>query len=572
MLEGVAVKTLGTLLAISLSACASTRPAPTRADAPRGPLVVSVVVDQFPAWLAADRLGELPAEGGFARLRREGTWHRQLRYHHAATDTAPGHSALYTGRTPRESGILANELTNAGGGRYSILDDGATHLVTPDGQGAQSSSSAARLRVDTVADALRARHPEAVIVSVSLKDRGAIFGGGRRPTASLWYDPRQGCFVTSTAFAPSLPAWALEVGRSEALLAARPAAWTLLDAPWVRAHAATQDEQPGEGDLDGWGTTFPHEFSRSRRPNGALRASPFGDEAVLRVARAAVQHARRPGQPMLLAISLSSNDYIGHVFGPDSWEAWDQLRRLDASLGRFFAELDGMVGPSAWSLVLSGDHGMTPLPEVAGRDGARPWCREGAPNPWERGCSPPSRIDPAELQVELQAAAVTALGMGHWVQGVADPYVYLGPDARSLAAPRRQALLDALTRQLRLHPEIERVVDAETVPDACPEGESVPALICRSIPRDSGAALYVQTRAGAFFDAGYTLGAGASHGSPYLYDRAVPLFVRAPGAAAGEVVTDPVPFTRFRESIERLFGLAPATRAPAPRSTSTPGP
>jgi hypothetical protein len=378
-----------------------------------------MVVDQFPAWMVAERIPMLPDDGGFARLRREGTWHRQLRYLHAATDTAPGHSSLFTGQPPRESGILANELPNARGGRDSILDDSSAHLVTPAEVTDATSSSIARLRVETVADALRARAPDAVIVSVSLKDRGAIFGGGRHPDATLWFDPRRGSFVTSTAFSSRFPAWAVGPGGAEAITAARPAAWTLLDAPWVRDHAATPDAQPGEGDLDGWGTTFPHSFASSRRPHGALRASPFGDEAVLRVALAAAREARRPGHPMLLAVSLSSNDYIGHVFGPDSWEAWDQLRRLDASLARFFRELDAAVGERGWSLVLSGDHGMTPLPEVIGRDGARPWCREGAPNPWERGCTPPSRLDPDALGPELQAAALTDIyGEEDWSQTI----------------------------------------------------------------------------------------------------------------------------------------------------------
>ncbi|MFO0630471.1 MAG: alkaline phosphatase family protein [Polyangiales bacterium] len=556
------MSTRGALLAITLSACASTQtPPPPTPRAAEAPLVVSMVVDQFPAWMVADRIPMLPDDGGFARLRREGTWHRQLRYLHAATDTAPGHSSLFTGQPPRETGILANELPNGRGGRDSILDDPNAHAVTPTEVTDATSSSIARLRVETVADELRARVPEAVIVSVSLKDRGAIFGGGRHPDATLWFDPRRGSFVTSTAFSPRFPAWAVGPGGAEAITAARPAAWTLLDAPWVRDHAATPDAQPGEGDLDGWGTTFPHAFASSRRPNGALRASPFGDEAVLRLAVAAAREARRPGRPMLLAVSLSSNDYIGHVFGPDSWEAWDQLRRLDASLARFFRELDAIAGERGWSLVLSGDHGMTPLPEVLGRDGARPWCREGAPNPWERGCAPPSRLDPDALGPELQAAAVTAIGPGTWVLGVVDPYVYLTPEARALPAPRRATLREALVRQLRNHPEVERVVDAETVPETCADGEAVDALICRSIPHDSGATLYVQTRAGAFFDAGYTVGFGASHGSPYLYDRAVPLFVRAPGQVdAGAASDTPVPFTRYRASVAGLLGLAAMPR------------
>jgi len=545
-------------LALLASACRPRRPPPPPPPAPAAPrpaVVVTLVIDQFAAWIAAERLPLLPDAGGFARLRREGTWFREMRYLHAATDTAPGHASLYTGVPPRESGILANELVDERGERYSILRDGASRVVTFDGPTDGAGSSIAMLRVPTLADALRARVPDAVIVSVSLKDRGAIFGGGRRPDATLWFDPRRDSFVTSTAFAPSMPAWALPAGAPAALAALRAAPWTLAPDRWVQEHAASPDDNPGEGDLEGWGTTFPHEFTRARRAGSALRASPQGDVAVLDLAAAAVTHARSPGRPLLLAVSLSSNDYIGHLFGPDSWEAWDQLRRLDASLARFFERLDAAVGPRGWALVLSADHGIVTLPEAPPE--ARPWCAPAAPaDPWERPCGPLTRLDPDALARELQDAAVAALGPGAWVRGVADPYVYLTPAALQLAPARRGELLAALAARARQHPEVERVVETLTVPAACAADESVEALLCRSIPADSGAALYVQTRAGAFFDAGYVLGRGASHGSPYRFDRAVPLFVRAPGTfEPGRRIDDPIPFTRLRASAERLLGL-----------------
>jgi hypothetical protein len=543
------------------TATATPTAAPAAAPAPRAaPVVVTIVVDQFAAWIAEERLPLLPETGGFARLRREGTWYRHVRYGHAATDTAPGHSSLYTGRAPRESGILANEVPDARGERVSILRDEAAHVVTDEGVTDAVGSSIARLRVDTLADALRARSPGAVIVSVSLKDRGAIFGGGRRPTATLWFDPGRDRFVTSTAFGQTLPVWVNQHGLPPSLTALRATPWTLSDEPWVRAHAATPDEQPGEGDLDGWGTTFPHDFARARRPAGALRASPMGDTAVLTLAGDALAAARDPQQPMLLAISLSSNDYIGHLFGPDSWEAWDQLRRLDASLGQFFQRLDSTVGADGWSLVLSADHGIISLPEIATIPAARPWCdgaaARGGRDPYERPCGALGRLDPDAVARELQATAVRVLGEGRWVRGVADPYVYLTDAAEALPGPRREALQAAMTARLREHPEIERVLDTRTVAASCAEGESVEALLCRAIPDRNGAALYAQARAGSFFDPGYALGRGASHGSPYLFDRTVPMLVRAPGREpAGRVVDEPTSFAEFRREAERLLGM-----------------
>ncbi|MBC7792725.1 MAG: alkaline phosphatase family protein, partial [Clostridia bacterium] len=88
------------LLTIFELGCAS-KPAP---KPPSAPVVIALVVDQLAAWIASERLPTLPPDGGFARLLREGTYVRNLRYAHAATETAPGHAALFTGAPPSRTG------------------------------------------------------------------------------------------------------------------------------------------------------------------------------------------------------------------------------------------------------------------------------------------------------------------------------------------------------------------------------------------------------------------------------------------------------------------------------------
>ena len=57
-------------------------------------------------------------------------------------------------------------------------------------------------------------------------------------------------------------------------------------------------------------------------------------------------------------------------------------------------------------------------------------------------------------------------------------------------------------------------------------------------------------------------GAGTSHGSPYLYDRAVPLLVRAPGRVkAGVVRTRPVAFMAFARTAAALLDIPPPAAA-----------
>ena len=158
----------------------------TPASAAPPPWLVTIVVDQLAAWEAAERLGLLPADGGFARLRREGLTVPELRFEHAATDTAAGHAALYSGAVPRASGVFANELPGPDGKPRSILIDEQTHLVGADGVEIKErpGSSLARLKVETLADVLVRAQPHARVYSFSIKDRAALPAAGRKPTCA----------------------------------------------------------------------------------------------------------------------------------------------------------------------------------------------------------------------------------------------------------------------------------------------------------------------------------------------------------------------------------------------------
>jgi hypothetical protein len=544
------------------------------AATPRAPVVVTLIVDQLAAWVASDRLPLLPDEGGFARLRREGTWARTLAFEHAVTDTAPGHAALYTGAPPRVSGIFANEIVDdQEHERVSILRDAKTRIIASDGPRDFPSSSLRMLAVPTLADALRAARPKATIVSLSLKDRAALFGGGRAPTACLWFDASVGRFVTSTALARDFPAWALPIVPPDFLRRQLADRWTLdgHELEFVRGHASSDDDGPGEGEIAGEKTTFPHALADASDPGGAFRATPFADDTLLALGLAAVD-ARDRAEPMLLAISLSANDYIGHVYGPDSWEAWSELWRLDAALARFFAALDDKLGRDGWSVVLAADHGVTTVPEAAPFLVARPWCKPGAPRDrLQRTCAASGRVLPDELADQLRAVATRALGPGDWISGIADPYVYLTPAARALEADKRRQLDEALVFALRSTVGVADVIDARHPPARCPAGDATTALVCRALVPSPPGELYVLLQPGWFFDPSYVVGKGTSHGSPYFYDRAVPLLARAPGrVAAGRVVDKTLTPGAFTRTAAALLGIAPPPAASAAMDLAAP--
>lgn len=519
-------------------------------------------MDQLAAWLAAERLPYLPKSGGFGRLLREGTYVKDLRYAHAITDTAPGHAALFTGAPPSVTGVFANQRVDRDSGvTLSILSDPASKLVSASGVGNTASASARPLLAESVADRLRATHPAAVIVSLSMKDRGAVFGGGSHPTACLWFDSKVSDFVSSDAFTTALPAWAL--GDASAARPKRTESWQLGDSAWIEAHAKVRDATPGEGALAGATQSFPHAISDSEHPELAFSVSPYGDQAVIDLAIAALAALPFGKQPGLLALSLSSTDYVGHVYGPHAWEWWDNFRRLDRELARLFAALDARVGPEGYAVVLSADHGTGVLPETRGLAGARPWCGAGQPDAFERPCVDGGRVELARLVPGLEAAAQRSIGPGKWVLAGSNPYVYLTRAALALPVEKRARLVQALKAALERHPGIEVAVARPEAAGPCPppEDESVAALVCRSFAADAGE-LYIVSRPGWFLETGYVPGFGVNHGSHRLHDRSVPLLARAPGRIpTSRFVTTPQSFAMFTHTVSALLGIAPPQQA-----------
>jgi len=142
---------------------------------------------------------------------------------------------------------------------------------------------------------------------------------------------------------------------------------------------------------------------------------------------------------------------------------------------------------------------------------------------------------------------------GQWVAGVAGPFVYLAKP--SLAAVDHAWLLRVAQTALGQAFGVRHVLDARELARTCsPDGAD--ALLCRSLPVDIAADLFVELDEDDFFDADLDPGLGANHGSPSRFDRSVPLYLRAPGCApAGTLLAEPLRFDAFTRTLASLLGL-----------------
>ncbi len=507
----------GCALALTLGAWACATAA--RPEAPQVRLVVAVAVDQLRADLL-DRYDDL-FTAGLRRLRDQGYRFTGANHRHAITATAPGHTALATGVVPARSGVVSNSWSerNADGqwrGVYAVQDSLATILGWPDSPG----RSPVNLLRDGLADWIQDADEQSVVVSVSRKDRAAITMAARADGHVYWMLPEVPAFTTSTYYRDELPEWVRDFNAEELPAIIADTVWEG-DRSRQAKHRARGDTASYEG--DGVHTYFPHRYGLES-DGGELSVAdwaantPLPDRATLALTERAVAELELGRDEHLdyLAVSFSQTDLVGHGFGPLSREQLDNLLHLDQVLGELFEMLDARVGRGRWVMGFSADHGVLTMPEYLAEQG------EYA-----------TRLPEADLAVMRE--------------------IYSGAGSRSDDEERARWVA-------------EQVQGLESVADAFTYAE-----LAREEPGDSFAVLYRNSYypgrvAGSFGRLGVearfrpnvlatTSSTGTSHGSPYWYDRWVPMVFLGAGVTAGES-NAPAETVDFAPTLARLGGVA----------------
>ncbi|MNK04801.1 Alkaline phosphatase PhoV precursor [compost metagenome] len=330
----------------------------------RPKLVVGMIVDQM-RWDYLYRFYSRYGQGGFKRLISEGFSAENTLIPYTPTITACGHASVYTGSVPAINGIIGNNWFDPQLGRdmYCVEDKNVSTVGSPSKAGLMSPKN---LLVTTVTDELRmATNFRSKVISVSLKDRGAILPGGHTANASYWYDGGTGNFITSTHYMQQLPNWVNDFNDKKLPNKYFSEDWNTIY-PIATYTESTADDKPYERLFkDEKTATFPHLFKQYANKNYSLLTSmPQGNTFTLEFAKAAIPAEKlgQAGNTDFLAVSLSSTDYVGHQFGPNSIEIEDTYLRLDKDLEDFFIYLDKTIGKGNYLFFLTSDHGVTHIP------------------------------------------------------------------------------------------------------------------------------------------------------------------------------------------------------------------
>jgi arylsulfatase A-like enzyme len=523
--------------AAALSFALPASPAPVCAEAPR--LVVVLVIDQLPRSYL-DRFAAHFGERGFRRLLESGADYSNAHYDHAVTTTGPGHGTLLTGAHPRSHGVIDNHWYSRGERRVvGCVEDARFPLVgAAEGAAPGPGVSPLGLRSPTLGDVLRAGTGlGAKVVAVSLKDRSAVLMGGARPNGAYWFDESRCAFVSSTYYGNPLPDWVEEFNAAEPCSSLVGTQWEKLDASLDYTSFAAADDRPFESDRYGLGRTFPHPVRELAGADrfAAVVATPLGNDLLASFARAAVRGEKLGADhvPDLLAISFSTNDYVGHLYGPRSQEVADATFRTDLMLAGLLEFIDFEVGMGRWTLVLTSDHGIAPIPESL-----------------EEMAILPLREDHHRFDVSRARGAVER-ALADRFSGAGKPpadfpgffaawdartlpFVYLEAAAADRLGRTPEQLLAAARDEIAALDGVARVyARSERAQLAC-SGDPLDQAAARSWDDERGGDLMIRL-APHWLPAS----AGTTHGAPYPYDTHVPLIFYGagirPGRHAGRV-------------------------------------
>jgi hypothetical protein len=480
-------------------------------------------------------------DDGFARLQRDGAWFTNCHYPYAITTTGPGHASILTGACPDAHGIVNNNWIEKGVAAYCAGRD--VYKLVPEPPPPQKKDAKPPpggtpefLLSETVADVLKeATGGRAKVFGMSFKDRSAILPTGKWADGAYWFE--SGAFRTSTYYTEKLRdtggvhPWVREFNDSRRAARWLGKGWTQFRPDLDYDALSGRDDQNGEGSGHAQGRTFPHPTGGAKLDKqyyDALGNSPFGNDMLLELAKACVT-AEKLGShdvPDLLVVSFSSNDSIGHTWGPDSHEVLDVTLRSDALMADLLAFLDKTVGRDQYLLAVTADHGVCPLPEVARAKGLAPFA---------------ARINPTELRKALDAHLTKVYpkskpadgASARWVEEPAFPWVYLNPRLVQAVGVPREAVAAEVAKWLVTQTEVPGVARALTrteLSGPVSVSDAVAVSAKRSFhPARSGDVCVILQPYSILWP-----GDGTNHGTPHPYDTHVPLLVYGPGIRGGE--------------------------------------
>lgn len=500
-------------------------------------LVVGIVIDQM-RYDYLTRFWNHYGEGGFKRMVNGGFTCNNNHYNYAPTSTGPGHASIYTGTTPSTHGIIGNNWYDKVSNRivYCAADDRYNSIGTAMDSGKMSPHW---MTVTTITDELRLfTQKRSKVISLALKDRGAVLPGGHMANAAYWFNGGlEGNWISSSYYMEELPKWVRNFNKSDAA-AKYKRRWDTLKDIKTYIESGTDDNMY-EGLFGGQvAPVFPHDLPSIWDNNSQfdiLRGTPFGNSLTTDFALAALD-GEKLGEDNItdfLAVSYSSTDYVGHQFGVNSKEIQDTYLRLDQDLERLLKALDKKVGAGEYVVFLTADHGAVDVPGYL-----------------KDQKIPAGYMDSQGMSSKFKEFMSFTYGDANLIRNFSNASFFLDHDVIRNLDLKVEDVQHAIGQELLSYDGISRVFTGhQMVQNEFTKG--IPYIIQNGYnQKRSGDVLLVLDPAVVYYPE-----TGSTHGSPFVYDTHVPLLFYGKGISKGSTAAH-TEITDIAPTIATLLGIS----------------
>jgi predicted AlkP superfamily pyrophosphatase or phosphodiesterase len=472
----------------------------------RPKLVVGLVIDQM-RWDYLYRYYDLYSSTGFKRLLKDGFSCENTMINYVPTFTAPGHSCIYTGSVPSIHGIAGNNwIDNVTGKGVYCTDDKTVHMVGTTDPAAPPMSPR-NLLTSTITDELRlATNLESRVYGVAIKDRSSILPAGHMANAAYWIDDSTGSFNSSSYYSNPNPTWLQAFNNRHLADSLIKLNWELL-LPAASYSQSLEDASRYERSFKGEkAPVFPHKIESltGKSRYNAFKAMPAGNTITFDLARACMEGEQLGAgkNTDFLCISLSSTDYAGHQFGPNSVELEDMYLRLDREIGDYLNYLDKTVGKGKYLLFITADHGAAHNPQFLIDEEL------------------PAGVMNNGITAELKQYLKAKTGRDSIVKGFENYQFYIDEQFISKAGLDREQIKRYMVEFLKGKKEIAYVVDVEHLSDALLP-EPLKTMVVNGYNRNRSGVIQVVLNPAWYENSGPVL--GTTHGTWNPYDSHIPL-------------------------------------------------
>ena len=526
------------LALLALSAC-NTKPKQeeiTSTDAPK--LVVGVVVDQMRYDYLTKYVNHY-SENGFKRLVREGYNLENAHYNFIPTKTAVGHASIFTGATPADHGIIANDWYDRFESKSVYCVDDFNFETIGASSGGQKSPK--RMQTTTLSDQLNLdQNFRGKVIGIAIKDRSSILPAGHTANAAYWFVGKDlGHFISSSYYMAELPNWVTEFNAENRASAYLDKGWDTYS-PIQTYVESTADDNSYEGTFNGKDrAVFPYDLGALKEFNGNLdliKETPFGNSITTDFALAAITQEKlgKGDFTDFLSISYSSTDYVGHRFGVDSKEVQDTYVRMDREIEKLLNHLDQEVGKGKYTLFLTADHAAVRVP-----------------NYLKDNNIPAGYVSNSNLKSFIDDLIQSKYNLRGLVENISNEQVFLNRKLILAKGLDLGEVADFVAQELVNFPTVYKAISGNNLQKSY-VGDGILGRLQKGYNQKySGDILYINMP--SYISYGPT---GSTHGSGYNYDTHIPMVFFGNGIKSGGSSKEYYPIIDLVPTISRALDIS----------------